>query len=579
LPKLTLPNIQQITGTVFSLCGLANTGVIQCSMAGGETPWTMELSPPKEAAVPLHRLASERFWLVALDANGAVWMWSLTGGTGNAPKAIRLGGLPRFRDISVGDDYGCGVEDEGTVTCWGEVPPQVARSTQEDSLPFRRQAVRICGVHDATAVAAGDDHACILRRTGTLLCFGEAHDGQLGGNPRQHCNDLPAAGGLHDVKEVVAGRGFTCVTLGSGEARCFGDGGEKVPSDTSPPDLDAIPKRAKASRAIASGAEFACSLEKDGRIWCWGAGFSERSLEAFGEWGGVGSSTVDAAAGATAIFAGGTTLCAVMPERKLACFARIATEEPGRSAWSAPLVLPLPQGARRISVTDAELTVVDEEGGVEKVEFTFGRHGGSPLQLERRYSIARTQKVDAIADDGCTLSQGTITCPSTSDRVSPALASILDFEDSWILLRDGRGLLFPHHGEGFPLMEGLLSLVSVGLISPPDHSKTGPAVIPVPQVTEAVELVAKYDHVCFRRANGAVVCFGNNQEGEITGTPSHVGLREPLAPRLGGTAVQLSMGRHHTCARLATGAVECWGRMGDIMLAPLKAGTPKPVEF
>lgn len=85
----------------------------------------------------------------------------------------------------------------------------------------------------------------------------------------------------------------------------------------------------------------------------------------------------------------------------------------------------------------------------------------------------------------------------------------------------------------------------------------------VPGLGDVTELVAGGGHTCARlRSDGRVLCWGDNEAGEVG-----AGDEEPVHPRptvvegLSGV-LELSAGRHHTCARGARGEVQCWGRFG-----------------
>ena len=72
-------------------------------------------------------------------------------------------------------------------------------------------------------------------------------------------------------------------------------------------------------------------------------------------------------------------------------------------------------------------------------------------------------------------------------------------------------------------------------------------------------------HTCAILDGGRVRCWGHNGSGRLGyGHRSTIGddetPREAGDVDLGGAAVQLALGDEHTCARLDTGAVRCWGR-------------------
>lgn len=87
------------------------------------------------------------------------------------------------------------------------------------------------------------------------------------------------------------------------------------------------------------------------------------------------------------------------------------------------------------------------------------------------------------------------------------------------------------------------------------------AVLP-PSVTQ---VAAGYSHTCALFSNGRVKCWGAGSSGQLgygnTSTigdnelPSSVGFVD-----VGGNTVEIAVGDIHTCARLDTGAVRCWGQ-------------------
>ena len=82
----------------------------------------------------------------------------------------------------------------------------------------------------------------------------------------------------------------------------------------------------------------------------------------------------------------------------------------------------------------------------------------------------------------------------------------------------------------------------------------------------AVEVTAAAQHTCARLATGTVQCWGQGDVGQrgdgtfvlrVTNAPSVVGL---------GDAVQVHASSMHTCARTSPGGIECWGNNGDQQL-------------
>lgn len=104
-----------------------------------------------------------------------------------------------------------------------------------------------------------------------------------------------------------------------------------------------------------------------------------------------------------------------------------------------------------------------------------------------------------------------------------------------------------------------------------DHGQLGSAdpvlTDPVDLLAPAVQVVAGGLHTCARLHDDTVQCWGDNAWGQLGyGHDETIGDDETPAfagrVALGAGAVDLALGREHTCALLDTGALNCWGR-GD----------------
>ncbi len=74
----------------------------------------------------------------------------------------------------------------------------------------------------------------------------------------------------------------------------------------------------------------------------------------------------------------------------------------------------------------------------------------------------------------------------------------------------------------------------------------------------AVEVAAGCSHTCVRLASGGVRCWGSNESGQSG--DNNVADRLNSVPLLGLTSArQLALGTDHACALLASGLVHCWG--------------------
>lgn len=95
-----------------------------------------------------------------------------------------------------------------------------------------------------------------------------------------------------------------------------------------------------------------------------------------------------------------------------------------------------------------------------------------------------------------------------------------------------------------------------------DETPAESGVVPLDGIT--VGLVAGAHHACARQADGTARCWGANDAGqlglghtEIVGDDETPSQARPIV--LESAVVELAAGESHTCARLTTGAVRCWG--------------------
>ncbi len=65
-------------------------------------------------------------------------------------------------------------------------------------------------------------------------------------------------------------------------------------------------------------------------------------------------------------------------------------------------------------------------------------------------------------------------------------------------------------------------------------------------------------HTCARLASGAVQCWGANDQGQL-GDGSNADRRTPVSVVGIDGVAEIACGGNHTCARLAAGGVRCWG--------------------
>jgi alpha-tubulin suppressor-like RCC1 family protein len=89
-------------------------------------------------------------------------------------------------------------------------------------------------------------------------------------------------------------------------------------------------------------------------------------------------------------------------------------------------------------------------------------------------------------------------------------------------------------------------------------TRTSPVVAGT-DLVDVAEVALGYQHSCARLSTGVVRCWGDNFSGVLGTGSTATYLTRPHAGIPGLTAVALSAGYSHYCTLLADGAVRCWG--------------------
>jgi alpha-tubulin suppressor-like RCC1 family protein len=203
------------------------------------------------------RLALGNFHTCALAGSGVPRGWGAIGGLAPAPVAA----VAKAVDLAAAREHACALTPEGALVCWRRSAPSVP-----DGLP------------PLTAVALGSDHVCVLDGAGALRCFGLNDRQQLGveGLVRTVPSEgAPPVPGVGRATAVAAGDHHACALLADTTVVCWGDNeyGQLGRGQTGPPAGAApVPGLTGVTELTAGGAH-TCALPGDGRVLCWGWNF------------------------------------------------------------------------------------------------------------------------------------------------------------------------------------------------------------------------------------------------------------------------------------------------------------------
>lgn len=169
----------------------------------------------------------------------------------------------------------CALMTAGGVQCWGD---NEYGQLGDGSTTERLTPVAVSGLAGASAISAGDYHACALVGGG-VVCWGDNGNGQLGNGSTTSSNTPVATSGLASgVVDVSAGADFdhSCALLAGGSVRCWGE--YRFPIGGIFPIASTTPLDRGFSGAVAisaGGAGFVltahvCAIGIDGGVTCMG---------------------------------------------------------------------------------------------------------------------------------------------------------------------------------------------------------------------------------------------------------------------------------------------------------------------
>ena len=125
--------------------------------------------------------------------------------------------------ISAGTRHTCAAYASGSVSCWGDNENGQLGDGEFGSNLYSTVPVAVLGISDAVAVAVGWEHSCALHGTGEVSCWGDNSHGEVGSGQTDDTVPLPAkAVGIDDAVSVTAGHWHTCALRLTGGIYCWG---------------------------------------------------------------------------------------------------------------------------------------------------------------------------------------------------------------------------------------------------------------------------------------------------------------------------------------------------------------------
>lgn len=190
---------------------------------------------------------------------------------------IAIAGALRMREISTSLDFACGITTGEEAYCWGSnANGQLGTGAPISATDTSRVPVKVTGGQRWRSITTGDAFACGVTTAGAAHCWGR-NEARFGDGGMTSSSTPVAVTGGHVFARVDAGRDFACGVTDAGAAFCWGSNthgqlGAGAAVGTTP---SAAPVAVAGGLAFAelraSDGDHVCAIAMDRQsVYCWG---------------------------------------------------------------------------------------------------------------------------------------------------------------------------------------------------------------------------------------------------------------------------------------------------------------------
>jgi len=480
---------------------------------------------------------------------------------------VSLGTNRSARSIATGGFHNCVILDNGTSKCWGRngsgqlgAGDIASRGDGSNEMGDNLATLSLGTNRTARAITAGGGTTCALLDNGSLKCWGQNTDGQLG------LGDALARGdGANEM-----GDNLSAIKLGKSK--------NKIATNSLKPIGDSSPELFEQSgetnsTTFVAGANYTCAILDNGSVKCWGQndvgqlglGNINNRGDAVSEMGDS-LPVVDLGTNRTArsLAAGGDRTCAILDNGTVKCWGSNIYGQLGlgdtvnrgdagsQMGDNLPVVdLGTNRTARKIVAGNQHACAILDNGTVK----CWGANASG--QLGQGNTIALGDGAGEMGDSLPTVNLGTNRTAQTLAAGNNFTCAILDNGTTKCWGGNAYGQL----GQGNATNLGD-SANEMGDNLPTLNFGTN-------LTARQLFLSAASHFACASLNTGALKCWGKNDIGQLGlgdivnrgDAGSQMGDSLPVVDLgTGRTVRNLSCGTDHTCAALDNGSVKCWGK-------------------
>jgi alpha-tubulin suppressor-like RCC1 family protein len=227
---------------------------------------------------------------------------------------VTIPNLTNVAEIAIGAHHACVMKTSGALGCWGaNSSGQLGIGTTTNSATVQYASAQV------SKLAMGDDFGCAI--SGSVRCWGNNASGQVGDGTTTN-RPWPEWLGLTGMVSIAAGSAHACAVRGDGIVKCWGNNGYGQLGDdtfTNRNRPTQVPGITDAAEVVAS-ANTTCVRHKDGSVSCWGLGSTGPLGDGAGDFSRPTPKKVLDLSGVLKLAAGHDNMYALLQDRRLFCW-------------------------------------------------------------------------------------------------------------------------------------------------------------------------------------------------------------------------------------------------------------------
>jgi alpha-tubulin suppressor-like RCC1 family protein len=563
------------TGLLLTACGAgpeetANLPVRGTSVATGSP--TATITPTVTAVVsPPRVVAGQIYTYQAAAPSGATvtWSWgdgspdsvgttvqkvwnksgsqtvSLSANAGSSTASFTQTVAVAGEPVTTGDRHTCALQPSGGVVCWGDSSSgQIGNGTTNGNVT---ESVVVTGLTNAIALSAGANHTCALKAGGSVACWGNNVNGQLGdGTSGSSKPNITTVLGLTDAVAISAGQFHTCALKANASVVCWGrniagqlgDGNLNGNFNSNTPTTTPTPVTGLTDAvALSAGANHTCALKTGGSLVCWGGNFNGQLGDGTNNNNKSGPVPVTGITDVVALSAGSEHTCALKAGGSAACWGKNSDGQVGDGT-----TVPRATSTAVVGLTNA--VAINAGGNINSTIFK-----GRTCALKANGSVACWGDQGFDPTKSATVQANATTIAGLTDTVSISAGG----DHICALKASGAIACFGNDVSG-QLGDGATGGAQTKFVA---VNTVGGL------LTDTTAMSAAGDgHTCAVKIDNTVVCWGRNDRGQL-GNSTNIGTfnSNPTATAVVGLTdvAKVTAGYTHSCAVKKDSTVMCWG--------------------